>query len=67
MKVVNQLSKGKFRNAKCICGSGVKMKKCHGMDYFVSKEDFEINNKLIHENNIKVITQNKINNKKKEA
>ena len=66
MKVVNQLSKGKYRNAKCICNSGLKMKNCHGLNYRVSVEEFEEINKLIHENNVKVLTENKLSNKKKE-
>lgn len=66
MKVINQLAKGKYRNAKCICGSGLKMKNCHGQKYRLSIEEFEANNKMIHENNVKVITENKVMNKKKE-
>jgi hypothetical protein len=34
----NPLSLGKVRNDPCICGSGKKIKKCHGRDSAVSFE-----------------------------
>jgi hypothetical protein len=35
----NKLVKGELRNKPCICGSGKKMKKCHGANYVLNKEE----------------------------
>lgn len=37
-KFFNSLSEGKLRNELCICGSGKKVKKCHGKDRLVTFE-----------------------------
>lgn len=34
----NFLHRGENRNKRCICGSGLKAKKCHGSDRFITAE-----------------------------
>lgn len=36
----NPMSKGSYRNHPCICGSGKKMKKCHGQDKKLTEAEF---------------------------
>lgn len=36
----NPLYDGKYRNAICICGSGKKIKKCHGKDRLIDTIDY---------------------------
>lgn len=35
----NPLSRGKLRNDPCPCGSGKKIKKCHGVKHALSKDE----------------------------
>lgn len=37
----NPYAKGAYRNAPCICGSGKKMKKCHGGERLVSEKELK--------------------------
>ena len=48
---VNPLAKGKFRNMQCICGSGKKVKKCHGRDHAIDVLKLNEINRLIDKNN----------------
>lgn len=38
---LNPLCKGEHRNKKCICGSGEKLKKCHGKKRLISKVELD--------------------------
>tara|TARA_R110000803_G_C11989469_1_gene321873 strand:+ start:19884 stop:20165 length:282 start_codon:yes stop_codon:yes gene_type:complete len=45
-KVANPFRTGVLRNSSCMCGSGKKMKKCCGMDDYISVERFaQLNNR----------------------
>ena len=35
-KYNNPLADGRFRNQRCPCGSGKKMKQCHGKEQFIT-------------------------------
>lgn len=48
---VNPLAKGKYRNAPCVCGSGKKIKKCHGRDHAIDVLKLNEINRLIDKNN----------------
>lgn len=37
----NPMNKGAYRNNPCICGSGKKLKQCHGREPFLSAEDYK--------------------------
>lgn len=50
-KYVNPLGKGKLRNMICICGSGKKVKKCHGKDHAVDSLMLNEINRIIDKNN----------------
>lgn len=41
MLLRNPLYIPKFGNRPCVCGSGKKMKKCHGKEYAITKEEYE--------------------------
>jgi hypothetical protein len=36
----NPIAKGAYRNHPCICGSGKKMKKCHGQDRQLREDEY---------------------------
>lgn len=40
-KYFNPLTKGNRRNAQCPCGSGKKVKSCHGGKTFLTREEVE--------------------------
>lgn len=47
----NPLCIGALRNKPCICGSGKKIKQCHGQKYAVTLEDAKaINELLVNQN-----------------
>lgn len=48
---VNPLVKGKLRNMVCICGSGKKVKKCHGRDHAIDVLKLNEINRMIDKNN----------------
>lgn len=35
----NPLTKGRYRNNPCVCGSGKKMKQCHGSQRVISRSE----------------------------
>jgi len=37
----NPLSKGKYRNGACYCGSSKKIKHCHGREAAITKKQLE--------------------------
>lgn len=37
----NPVAKGEYRNHPCICGSGKKMKKCHGANYAITADEHQ--------------------------
>lgn len=37
----NPLARGKYRNDPCVCGSGKKVKKCHGVKHALSKAELD--------------------------
>lgn len=45
----NPLAKGKYRNDFCPCGSGKKVKKCHGTISSVKRGELDSINKMIHD------------------
>lgn len=47
----NPLNKSKLRNMPCICGSGKKIKKCHGIDYGIDVLKLNEINRLIDKHN----------------
>lgn len=47
----NPLAKGKYRNTPCICGSGKKIKKCHGRDNAIDVLKLNEINRMIDKNN----------------
>ena len=47
----NPMAHGAYRNHPCICGSGKKMKKCHGKDYAVTLEGLQEIHRLGEEHN----------------
>lgn len=51
----NPLSDGKYRNASCLCGSGKKIKKCHGKERLIFKHEHNEVVELIntYNNNLK--------------
>ena len=38
-RYANALAGGTYRNQKCICGSGKKTKKCHGVKLIINQEE----------------------------
>lgn len=52
----NPLSNGSNRNRPCVCGSGKKIKKCHGVKSSVTKDEFDEIIRLIHEFNVRYKT-----------
>lgn len=53
-KFFNHLSDGKLRNELCLCGSGKKVKKCHGKDRLVTVEQKNEISELIKIYNSKI-------------
>ena len=53
----NPLSDGKYRNSNCICGSGKKIKKCHGKERLLIRIDYDEVVNLIetYNNNLKAM------------
>ena len=45
----NPLNKGKYRNDPCPCGSGKKIKRCHGIKNLVTMPELETIHKMIHD------------------
>lgn len=43
----NKLNSSKHRNMPCVCGSGLKAKKCHGRDYAITKEVNDVIKNLV--------------------
>lgn len=39
--VANPLNKGIYRNMLCPCGSGKKVKKCHGTRLVISQDEYD--------------------------
>ena len=39
--VANPLNKGIYRNMLCPCGSGKKVKKCHGNKLVIQKDEYD--------------------------
>jgi hypothetical protein len=50
----NPMAHGQYRNHPCICGSGKKMKKCHGKEYAITAEELEAIKTLGKEHNQRV-------------
>ena len=40
-RFINPLANGNLRNKLCICGSGKKVKKCHGRDKVINKDKLD--------------------------
>lgn len=45
----NPLHIGSLRNRPCLCGSGKKIKQCHGQKYGVSLDDAKAINQMVAE------------------
>ena len=58
-KYKNPIAKGKYRNNPCVCGSGKKIKKCHGMKEVISKDEYDQIVRLVHEFNVRFKTEYK--------
>lgn len=41
LRYKNPIASGKFRNDPCPCGSGKKIKKCHGVKDVLSKDELD--------------------------
>ena len=41
LRYKNPLAKGKFRNGACYCGSGKKIKHCHGKDSSITMKQMK--------------------------
>lgn len=54
-KFFNSLSEGRLRNDLCLCGSGKKVKKCHGKERLILKHEHNEVVELIntYNNNLK--------------
>lgn len=39
--IANPLAKGINRNLPCVCGSGKKVKKCHGQELVITQEQYD--------------------------
>lgn len=52
----NPLSNGSNRNRPCVCGSGKKIKKCHGVESSVSKDEYDRIIRMIHQFNVRYKT-----------
>lgn len=37
----NPFRNGRYANEKCFCGSGQKVKKCHGREYTLTEEEMK--------------------------
>ena len=44
----NPFANSKYGNLKCFCGSGVKLKKCHGVKTSLDKAELEAARELFH-------------------
>lgn len=55
----NPLHNGALRNQICICGSGKKIKRCHGQQYAIPETDAKAINQMVADYSI---NQSKINN-----
>ena len=51
-KFFNPIAKGSHRNKACICGSGIKAKKCHGAKSLINKEEYQEYNEIILIHNV---------------
>lgn len=56
-KYFNPLSNGKYRNNLCVCGSGKKIKKCHGKEFTVPWDERQKIVRWINEFNVKFQTE----------
>ena len=50
-RFTNTLSKGQYRNKPCICGSGKKAKRCHGMKSSITLQEAEELDEIIRKHN----------------
>lgn len=57
MRYFNPIGSGKYRNMVCVCGSGKKIKKCHGSKHSVTKEEREDIIRMVNEFNVNFNTE----------
>lgn len=57
LKYFNPLAAGEYRNNPCVCGSGKKIKKCHGKERKVSLDERREIVRMVNEFNIKFQTE----------
>ncbi len=48
----NPLAIGSIRNHPCICGSGKKIKKCHGIESSMTMDEAKVVSELIKKHNL---------------
>lgn len=61
----NPLHIGALRNRPCICGSGKKIKQCHGKEYAIPGEEAKaLSSMIVEYNNREAELQNQINSNK---
>lgn len=53
----NPLHFGEYRNKKCVCGSGVKIKNCHGVDRGLTEDELKNINDMTLKHNAKMIEE----------
>lgn len=53
----NPLSAGKYRNNPCVCGSGKKIKKCHGIKSTIPYTEYKMVVQMINDFNTRFKTE----------